>query len=148
MQEERYLSHLEKRHAGLPFVPSTPLQRRGRKAVSTATNRGDYSVPVPENLDSVDPLGLDADVSPEKTVQEDSDWEKEPEEGFLILDDPDRTPIIPLVAKEAGGEGTSQEVICGMPQRPMVWKLIPVDITRDDHTRDPRLIQKKCKKGN
>ena len=130
VQEDRYQAHLVKRHAGKAFKPSIPV---GRRAPGVKKTERDVPIPVPDCINSEDPLGLE------------ESWEKEPEDGFIVLepDQSDRTPTIPLARAERQEGCNWEDVINGMPKKSLEWKLIPIDVDPPmTSTRDPRLLYK------
>ena len=70
VQEDRYQAYLVKRQCGKAFKHSIPV---GRRAARVKKTERDVPIPVPDCINSEDPLGLE------------ESWEKEPEDGFIVL---------------------------------------------------------------
>ena len=134
----RCQKHVDKCHPGQPFKEGIVIGK-GKMATGSAVEKvasvaipktsTDSSVDIPDCFGSTDPLHLC-----------NSSWEEEPEAGFIKLLEVAGIPKIPLSPVKPKIYENEVEVINGIPNREMKWKLIKVDIPKHNLAlRDPRV---------
>ena len=132
------IKNVDKCQAGQPFKEGIVIGK-GRRATGSAVAKvasvaipktpTDSSVDIPDCFGSTDPLHL-----------WNSSWEEETEGGFIELLEEAGIPKIPLNPVKPRIDGNEVEVINGIPDGEMKWKLLKVDIPkRNLALRDPHV---------